>query len=429
MCDKETYIFKASGDGNNISDNAVCGERALRFWEIDNLFKCPVVGLCLTFSEQRKILKKAGLFLKDESPFSVHEILVAKAETENNLSLKVDHFLTQKFGAKTALLHGLKEPEFMRRWRTRFNAGQYAEVFWAAVTRPDLSQKAKLEIFGMIHMSMHANVENCARARRQSEYLKCLVMQQEQKMKTMNAARMDLQKGNEDTKTLMSQLKTELLSVKRENDILQNEIDALKTQGRVAEMEAENRLLKMELARKALQINDRDQSINDLKRYSCELCAELEDQKQEISRFRQDAQEAVREFIEMNRCDAACPAFDLCRKRILIVGGIARMEGLYRRLIEDSGGIFEYHDGYMSGGSKQLEVRMKRSDIVLCPVNCNSHAACSLVKNLGKKHNKPVHMLTGFSLSTVYRALFKSGNGETSTQCEADKSDGYGGRI
>jgi hypothetical protein len=90
---------------------------------------------------------------------------------------------------------------------------------------------------------------------------------------------------------------------------------------------------------------------------------------------------------------------------VLIVGGIARMEALYRQIIENSGGVLEYHDGYMKGGAKQLESSLKRSDIVLCPVNCNSHAACSMVKNLGKKHNKPVHMLASFSLSAVTQVI------------------------
>jgi hypothetical protein len=35
------------------------------------------------------------------------------------------------------------------------------------------------------------------------------------------------------------------------------------------------------------------------------------------------------------------------------------------------------------------------------------------VKNLGKKHNKPVHMLASFSLSTVSHVL--SGKGERET--------------
>jgi len=107
--------------------------------------------------------------------------------------------------------------------------------------------------------------------------------------------------------------------------------------------------------------------------------------------------------------DEKCPDFDLCRKRVLIVGGIARMESLYRRMIENRGGRLEYHDGNLNGGAKQLESRLMRADIVLCPVNCNSHAACSLVKNLGKKHRKPVHMMPNFSLSAVSRVIGEKG--------------------
>lgn len=107
-------------------------------------------------------------------------------------------------------------------------------------------------------------------------------------------------------------------------------------------------------------------------------------------------------------CSPECPSFDLCRKRFLIVGGPGRMEDAYRRFIEDRGGVFEYHDGRLRGGTKGLESRFLRADVVLCPVNCNSHAACLLVKNMGKKHNKPVHMLPGFGLTTVSRAVAAS---------------------
>ncbi|MGB5158283.1 DUF2325 domain-containing protein [Desulfobacterium sp. N47] len=112
-------------------------------------------------------------------------------------------------------------------------------------------------------------------------------------------------------------------------------------------------------------------------------------------------QQGLRSFIDPKRCEPGCPAFDLCRKCVFIVGGIARMETLYRQLIENSGGVFEYHNGHMKGGTKQLENSLKRADIVLCPVNCNSHAACFLIKKLGKKHDKPTHMMANFSLSAI----------------------------
>ncbi|MFO8083565.1 MAG: DUF2325 domain-containing protein [Desulfobacterales bacterium] len=59
----------------------------------------------------------------------------------------------------------------------------------------------------------------------------------------------------------------------------------------------------------------------------------------------------------------------------------------------------------MKGGTKDLENSFKRSDIVLCPVNCSIHAACTMVKNLSKKHNKPVHMLPNFSLNIVSQVI------------------------
>jgi hypothetical protein len=74
-------------------------------------------------------------------------------------------------------------------------------------------------------------------------------------------------------------------------------------------------------------------------------------------------------------------------------------------VVEKNGGTFEYHDGYMKSGSRKLQSRLRRADVVLCPVNCNSHAACFLVKKLAKKYKKRLHMLPSASLSTIARAL------------------------
>ncbi len=82
------------------------------------------------------------------------------------------------------------------------------------------------------------------------------------------------------------------------------------------------------------------------------------------------------------------------------------MESLYRELVKSNGGVFEYHDGYMKQGVKKLECRLRRADVVVCPVSCNSHAACSIINNLAKKHNKTVHMLANSSLSAVSQAIW-----------------------
>ena len=93
-----------------------------------------------------------------------------------------------------------------------------------------------------------------------------------------------------------------------------------------------------------------------------------------------------------------------------MIGGFTRMKPFYRQLIEGSGGVFEYHDGYMKKGVRSLKSRFRRADIVLCAISCNSHAACSTVKKLGKKHKKSVHMLDRFSLSAVSHVIRTEGN-------------------
>ena len=65
----------------------------------------------------------------------------------------------------------------------------------------------------------------------------------------------------------------------------------------------------------------------------------------------------------------------------------------------------------MKRGTRKLENCLYRADVVICPVSCNSHAACDMVKNLAKKHNKTVHMLANSSLSSVYRVLSEKNEG------------------
>ncbi len=104
------------------------------------------------------------------------------------------------------------------------------------------------------------------------------------------------------------------------------------------------------------------------------------------------------------KCASPC-ACAACPKRILVVGGIERMEPLYRKLVEDCGLEFEYHAGHLRKGGNKLENCLQRADMILCPVNCNSHSACLQVKHLCKKHKKNLQLMRNFSLSAIERTL------------------------
>lgn len=388
-------------------------KKPLRFWEIDQLFICPVVGMCLTLSEQKQLLKKAGVSVKHISPFEIHEILVSSSDRESLISRRVDNLLNRKFGKKALTLLGLGHEEFKVYFKNAIETGDCADALWAAAINSELSCGVKKEFFGDIHMSMHWSAEQSVQIKQRLTRKQKEMDDLHRRIKDITQLKRSLEKENRRMRQNHAELKTTLAAAEKEKTRLKEDIASLNKQYDFPQIENENRRLKEELD--AIQKNSKDLQCQmvSIKEKNKLLSMELEKQQESNRRYRNEAQEIIREILSLNSCDTTCPSFDLCQKRILIVGGLTRMESLYRELIESKGGIFEYHDGYMKKGVKMLENRLKRADVVVCPVGCNSHAACSIVKNLAKKHNKTVHMLANSSLSAVSQVIW--GNTEKGT--------------
>jgi len=382
----------------------------LKFWEINRFFKCPVIGMCLSISENKKILKKAGFTIKKKNSFEIHETLVASSENENQISKRVDNLLNRKYGKETEILLGLEHNEFMTHCKTAFESGNLKSALWAAAISPELPVELKEELFGKIHMAMHFSVQEC-------NQLKGKLNKQQKKLDDMQISikevarfKRSLQKENELLRLKQKDLNTKTAILEREKIELKEILAGLKNQNRVTKLEQKNENLIEELDALIGNFNEKQRETALLKEENFLLSTEIEQQRESNCSFRKETREIIGKVFELNHCDASCPSFDLCKKRVLIVGGITRMESLYRQLIENSGGIFEYHDGYMKKGVKMLESRLRRADFVLCPVNCNSHAACSIVKNLARKHKKTVHMLTNSSLNAVSKVIWGNEN-------------------
>jgi hypothetical protein len=388
--------------------NIVSGYRRLQFWEIDVCFRCPMVGMCLTEAEQITVVKKAGLPVKDKTPFDIHELLVASAGRENQLSVRINMVLSQKYSSKAGHLLLQDEQTFLEQWRESFQSGDYLAAFWAAASRPDLSPAGKLEVFGAIHMSMHATAQERCRDKQCIAFLQNECARHEEKVKTLTLMRRQLQKKQEELEQQHKELKAALHCASKENGM---PMPAAAMPIRLVDTGAEVVRLRQTVEEKTHRIESLERRLVDLEESKAKLSLALRDRKEANVMFHHEAEQTLQGLLAEGHCSPECPSFDLCQKRILIVGGIARMEAHYRRMIEEGGGVLEYHEGHMKGGgTRQLESSLKRADIILCPVNCNSHAACLRVKNLGKKHKKPVHMLANFSLSAVSQALNANGN-------------------
>jgi len=376
-----------------------------RAWMIHDHLKCPVVGTCLTMDEQKKILKKAGYSIKNCSTNEIHGKFVKDLSDENRLSKCIDAYLNSKFKKEISEFYALDRSLFLDAWKRHFKKGETSGLLWVAATRADMSEEDICSIFGDIHMQMHLNAAQNMKVRQRLSSQKEENRKLDQRLKESTWIRRALKKENERLEKELEKLHGRYTSLEKERLVFENNLSELRGNTGITGLEAENRKLQEKLRKISGESAIYEQRLKALQHHNDRLVSELESQREINGHFQKKLESNIRQISNLNRCDETCPSFDLCRKRILIVGGITRMESLYRQMIEENGGIFEYHNGHMKGGPKGLENQVRRADVVLCPVNINSHNACLLVKKLGKKYSRPVQMLAGSGLGVISRAL------------------------
>ena len=100
-----------------------------------------------------------------------------------------------------------------------------------------------------------------------------------------------------------------------------------------------------------------------------------------------------------------CSPCSLDNLRVAVIGGLDRLEPHYRRVVEDLGARFCFHNGDCHGGCQVLKNVVCQSDIVMFITRVNSHSAMHVVKGLCKKSGKRFTVLRETSPRALARAL------------------------
>ncbi len=385
----------------------------LKVWEIDDPFKCPVVGWCLDMGEQREILRKEKICVKGKSDFEAHTRLVGSLQGENHISRRLDLWLSRKYRKELKELSGLREGEFLRHWEARFDRGEVEGILWVAVTKGDLSVEARQRIFGDVHMEMHVRAAEIGKERQKLDYEQERSHMLDQRLKEVNKVKRFLSKKNERLEKKISGLCQVSALLEKEKSELEGALIKLRGESIAESMRAENHELKAETKRLSQKIKNYQKQVKTIQNQNNKLSSKLEIEREINDLLRKELERINTQIPALNRPEEMYSPFDLQQKRLLIVGGIGKMEALYRQLIEENGGIFEYHDGHMKGGTKGLENQLKRAALVLCLNNHNSHGASLAVKRFGKKYRKPFRMLDNSSLSAIFQTLLEYQEGES----------------
>jgi hypothetical protein len=377
-------------------------QNLLDIWEVHSCFICSVAGFCFSDFEIKKILKTPGNpKVTPMDSYALHQAIMAKLEDKNNTSEKADRLLRSKYVKAIERFGTMDEAAFQKAWTNGLFSKTMPAMFYVATIRRDLSTEFLIKVYGDVHMTGYG-----AMAAMWASFQERDAVSEKNK-----ALKVRLSEGRHRNADLVDEnIRLKALSG-RKSVVMFPEIKNAPGQ---TPNEDRNKIQALEerLASQAREMHrlERERRKAEIKMF--EAVANNEQLEQELNQL-------IAAFAQLQpspRCTReVCPDFDTCSKRILIVGGLTKLKEMYRKIVESNGGVFDYHSGRIRNGKNNLEARVKRSDLVICPVNHNSHNACLKVKQFCSKHNKDMHMIPGSSLtaiSTVFAASSLAGSHE-----------------
>jgi hypothetical protein len=387
----------------------------LRIWEIDPAMHCSILGTCLTMNDLYALARRARVRLDPRaSAYQVHSWFVDYMMEPNELSKLVDKTLEKRHGNVAAKVRRARsEAELETRWKLVAGEGRIAGAYWGAMSHRLCSKKLRWALFGEIHMLSHL-VGSSRRAdlcRVQELEATCAALDDTLAgiKHVHRAAIRDRKKLEED----LDARRRELGHVTRRLKMAEERIAALQSQTLANEREARIETLERTLAEAKERKSVAESALDDLRKpfeamqRATELAtAELRELRAENAAL--EAEVAVRmscsRTLAPDDGDRAEPC-GLRGKRILCVGGVRSLVQHYRELVERRGGEFLHHDGGLEESLDAVTRALATVDVVFCPTDCVSHAACLKVKKACKNLAKPFVPLRSSGLSSFARGI------------------------
>jgi Uncharacterized protein conserved in bacteria (DUF2325) len=277
-------------------------------------------------------------------------------------------------------------------WIRLRDSGQIAAGYWALMSHRDVADYVKQRVFGEVHMlshlhgrSIHELTTKLAEMRRRCDELEARVARGERGRHEALIER-DAALSERDTVRAMLAERQARAPEPSAREAFQVRTDRMVTR------------LRRELARR-----ERALVIARTRARSAE--ARLE-QAEKTRRQQQQTSAARPEWSDAENpggYDAFSPC--LTGARILYIGGRNPVVPHLRSLAAACGAELSHHDGGVENSMHRVADMIERCDVVICPVDCVSHAACRLAKACCLRMSKTFIPVPTASRASFERAL------------------------
>lgn len=379
-------------------------KRRKRLWELTSSASCPVLGVCLTLPDQRRLMAKCELDITHRSDYELHQIAVTECRRRTPFAEKVERQLDEAFGSELRAVKAISDAESLKQvWQNARQQPGWAGMMWAVITHPACVLPLEHEVLGDVHMMQH-QVGMVNRV-------------EQQRWEALQRKADQWQRAC------------------REWEIRWDEQQRLQQQKQHIEQQASAELRQQLIQSEARQLK-LTQQINEL-RESLQHPSTLKAQQEDIERLREENQALTRALKQASRqplrreepeeptgidslsvisesageAEGSHALLDQlgCQmnppRRVACVGGrTAQLPG-YRAVVESHGLELLHHDGGEEDNLGQLPATLAAADLVICQVGCISHNAYWRVKDHCKRHGKPCVFVESSSRSALERTM------------------------
>lgn len=369
-----------------------------KIWEVQHQTVCKVIGMALDFKDLKKIANKFGISPQDplmDHEFALHSTAVQLCASDNPVARHIQKTIETRFAKYSKRLSQMDALKLIERvTQGGADAGiPLWAIVWDLATR-GLNNGASVEtaLFGFIHMLEHRLLK---------EFSESAVRRDEQSVEDTGMADesarlkrqvLDLQNQVKKSRKLSENLRIQLAQMTT-------------SQGRASDHPLQQERPVM------AQSSEETGKISRLRDLLEDTRAQKRNLEEECFRLRSEMEALVRDAsVKITQDSTAgtempthiCPLRNvLAGKHVTMVGGLGSLECHYRRVVEEMGGSFHRHDGDCRRGECLLEDCIKKANLVVCPVEVNSHNAAKSVKKICKLRGIPCCFprtagLTGF---------------------------------
>jgi hypothetical protein len=349
---------------------AVGPARRTRIWEFNTNLHCSILGTCLSTAELRQLLKKLGLASPEHTDHELHSAAVTLAGRHDKAAKLLNKALDDRHRIAINQFARANTEEAVRSlWRGAVRRGEIPGAYWATLTHPAATRTVIRDAFGEVHMLSHlVGAANRADIRRL-----CQLEEENAELR----AHLDRQQA-----AFRNAVVTRDMSIQELRRALAQQVAAEPA------MSGDHAPALHQL------VADLERRLAAETRRSTVLADRLKSAKAANSEEHSARMNAEREN------DALLDGVTL-----LYVGGRPHHVARLRAIAEAAGAAFVHHDGGIEHHLNLLAGLASQADLVVFPVDCISHHAAQVAKQLCHQAGKRFIPLRSASATSLLAAL------------------------